>query len=117
MHTPHASASGPASALGDYEDLWFDSATSVQRATCSTAPAQSWTLGGARHESAKRRYAELADDLRDTLHSEGHLSDRYVTQRDDRHVLPVKAASKRQFGGVARDASCSGKPPMSSLRS
>ena len=80
---------------------WFDSKpASVQRATCSTAPAQS-SGPGARHESAKRRYAELADDLRDTLHSEGHLSDRYVTQRDDRHVLPVKAASVNH-GGRAR---------------
>ena len=81
---------------------------SVQRATCSTAPAQT-SAPCARHESAKRRYAGFADDLRDTLHSEGHLSDRYVTQRDDRHVLPVKAASKRQFGGVVHDASRSGK--------
>ena len=109
-NTPHASVSGLASALGDYEDLLVRLEASVGPAgdLLDGASAELGTLR-ARHESAKRRYAELADDLRDTLHSEGHLSDRYVTQRDDRHVLPVKAASKRQFGGVVHDASRSGK--------
>ena len=74
---------------------WFDSEASVGPAGDLLDGASASSGPCARHESAKRR-CRLADDLRDTLHSEGHLSDRYVTQRDDR-VLPVKAASKRQF--------------------
>ena len=61
----------------------------------------------ARHESAKRRYAGSPMTCA-TPSTARHLSDRYVTQRAS-PVLPVKAASKRQFGGAVHDASRSGK--------
>jgi len=105
-----ASISGLTSALGEYEDA-------LQRLHASIAAngelldSASAELGPLRHrrDAARRRHTQLADSLRDELHTEGHLSDRYVTQREDRHVLPIKAASKRQFGGVIHDASRSGK--------
>ncbi len=105
-----ASISGLTSALGDYEDIRLRLTASIS-ATGELLDGASAELGTlrARRESARRRYTQLADELRDELHTDGHLSDRYVTQRDDRHVLPIKAAAKRQFGGVIHDSSRSGK--------
>ena len=105
-----ASVSGLTCALGDYEDVLLRLTASI-RSTGELLDGASAELGPlrSRRESARRRYTHLADQLRDELHTDGHLSDRYVTQRDDRHVLPIKAAAKRQFGGVIHDSSRSGK--------
>ena len=105
-----ASVSGLTCALGDYEDILLRLAASIgpNGDLLDGASAELGSLR-ARRESARRRHTQLADQLRDELHTDGHLSDRYVTQRDDRHVLPVKASAKRQFGGVVHDSSRSGK--------
>jgi DNA mismatch repair protein MutS2 len=105
-----AALRGLTSALGAYDDEWERLRVSVgdEGALLDTASSE---LGDLRHkrDAARRRHAELADQLKVELDADGHLQDRYVTQRDDRHVLPVKASAKRQFGGVIHDSSRSGK--------
>jgi DNA mismatch repair protein MutS2 len=59
-------------------------------------------------DQAKAAYRNAAQQAQQTLDEAGMLQDRYVTQRDDRHVLPVKAAHKRRIGGVQHGRSNSG---------
>ncbi len=61
--------------------------------------------------AARTHAAELQKRLEAYLRDPGvvdHLSDRYVTVRNDRYVLPVRAESRGRVRGIVHDASGSG---------
>jgi DNA mismatch repair protein MutS2 len=97
-------------ALGDYRDEAQRLRSSIG-ADGSLLDSASADLGPLRRnlELARRRHSNMATSLRDELYAGGQLQDDYVTQRRERHVLPVKASAKRQLGGIIHDSSRSGK--------
>lgn len=97
-------------ALGHYDDetKLLERSVTAQGELADSASAELGRLRAQRLR-ARRSHSEIANDLRDALDDQGALQDTYVTQRGQRHVLPVKASQKRRFGGVIHDKSRSGK--------
>ena len=67
-------------------------------------------LGGLRRglTQARRRLSESADEVVEDLDRQGILQDRFVTQRRDRQVVPVRAGMQSRMDGKVRDSSRSG---------
>ncbi len=67
-------------------------------------------LGGLRRAlaGARRRLSESAEEVVEDLNRQGILQDRFVTQRRDRQVVPVRAGMQNRLKGKVRDSSRSG---------
>ncbi|MEB2346323.1 MAG: Smr/MutS family protein [Deltaproteobacteria bacterium] len=106
-HAPRLAARG--SGLGDHQPL-ADEIRAALDSEGQVRDAASPVLAAARAE-ARRLAGELQRRLDATLHDPEiapHLSDRFVTVRHDRYVLPVRADARGRVRGIVHDASSSG---------
>jgi DNA mismatch repair protein MutS2 len=97
------------SGLGDHRAL-ADAIGAVLDSEGQIRDAASPTLAEARAE-ARRLAAEIRRRLDSALHDPAiapHLSDAFVTVRNDRFVLPVRADARGRVRGIVHDASASG---------
>lgn len=104
---PRLAARG--SGLGDHQPL-ADEIRSALDSEGQVRDAVSPVLAAARAE-ARRLAGEIQRRLDAALHDPEiapHLSDRFVTVRHDRYVLPVRADARGRVRGIVHDASSSG---------
>ena len=98
-----------ASRLGDHREL-EDEVSAAIDAEGAVRDAASPALAAARGES-RRLAAELQRRLSELLRDPdlaSCLSDRFVTLRNDRYVLPVRSDARGRVHGIVHDASASG---------
>ena len=100
---------GPLEAFSDYDALARVLVRSVG-ADGQLRDEASDALGGLRRAlaSARRRLSESAEEVVEDLDRQGILQDRFVTQRRDRQVVPVRAGMQNRMEGKVRDSSRSG---------
>jgi DNA mismatch repair protein MutS2 len=109
----HAETAPRLAALGATLGRHIDVAESIAAAIDSEGQVRdsvSPVLAEARAE-ARRLTAELQRRLDTALHDPEiapHLSDKFVTLRNDRFVLPVRADARSKVRGIVHDASASG---------
>ena len=98
-----------ASRLGDQRELEDDVSAAIDPEG-AVRDAASPVLAAARGES-RRIAAELQRRLGEMLRDPDlapHLSDRFVTVRNDRYVLPLRSDARGRLRGIVHDASASG---------
>ncbi len=98
-----------AARLGDHRELEDDVCAALD-AEGAVRDGASPVLAAARADS-RRLAGELQRRLSELLHEPAIadcLSDRFVTMRNDRYVLPVRADARGRVHGIVHDASASG---------